>query len=68
MLETKKCHQCGEEIEIGQNAARMKNPAVGEIGYIYFHQRGRGDCYWQFLRDTIVKSRRMAEAGSYQFT
>ena len=45
MLDSRKCHQCGEDIEIGQDSARMKNPAIGEIGYIYFHQRGRGDCY-----------------------
>jgi hypothetical protein len=68
MLETKKCHQCGEDIEIWQNATRMKDPAVGEIGYIYFHQRERGDCYWQFLRDTVAKAQRAAEAERYQFT
>ena len=64
----KKCHLCGQDIETGQSSARMKNPAIGELGYLYFHQRGRGDCYWQFLRDTIVKSQRVVEAGSYQFT
>jgi len=68
MLDNRKCHQCGEDIEIGQDSARMKNPAIGEIWYIYFHQRGRGDCYWRFLRDTIARSQRVVKAGSYQFT
>jgi hypothetical protein len=36
----------------------------GRDRLLYFHQRGRGDCYWQHLRATIVKVQdaRAAEA------
>jgi hypothetical protein len=36
----------------------------GRDRLLYFHQRGRGDCYWQYLRATIVKVQdaRAAEA------
>jgi hypothetical protein len=64
MPEAKTCHQCGQSIDLFHPFARLKNPAVGEIDYLYFHQRGRGDCYWQYLRDTIIKAEvaRAAEA------
>jgi hypothetical protein len=62
------CHQCGQRIEIDQHFARMKNRTVGEIGYIYFHQRGRGDCYWRYLRDSILKPKKLEQMGTYQFT
>jgi hypothetical protein len=56
MSEDKTCHQCGQSIHLFEHFARVKNPAVGEIDYLYFHQRGRGDCDWQYLRDTMVKA------------
>jgi hypothetical protein len=64
MSEAKTCHQCGQGIDLLHPFARLKNPAVGEIDYLYFHQRGRGDCYWQYLRETIIKAQiaRAAEA------
>jgi hypothetical protein len=70
MLDSRTCHQCGQLIESDKDCARMKNPAQGEIGYIYFHQRGRGDCYWQHLRDTIVsiRSKKPIDSESYQVT
>jgi hypothetical protein len=55
MSESKTCHQCGESVDFVHSFARLKSPAVGETDYLYFHQRGRGDCYWQYLRATIVK-------------
>jgi hypothetical protein len=66
MSESKKCHQCGQSIDHFHAFARLKNPAVGEIGYLYFHQRGRGDCYWQYLRDTIIKVRVARAAETMQ--
>jgi hypothetical protein len=63
VCDQKTCHQCGQYIEIDQHFARMKNPAVGQIGYIYFHQRGRGDCYWEYLRDTIKKAQQITRAA-----
>jgi hypothetical protein len=63
MCNAKTCHQCGQCIAINQQLARIKNPRLGEIGYIYFHQRGRGDCYWQYLRDTVIKAQRSARAA-----
>src|ERR1700730_8649620 len=64
MSEAKTCHQCGQGIDLLHPFARLKNPAVGEIDYLYFHQRGRADCDWQYLRETIIKSQiaRAAEA------
>ena len=62
------CHQCRQPIGSDQNYARMKNPILGEIGFVYFHQRGRGDCYWQYLRDTIIKARPLSPTESYQIT
>jgi hypothetical protein len=63
MSESKTCHQCGQTIDL-HPFAQLKNPAVGEINYLYFHQRGHGDCYWQYLRETIIKAQiaRAAEA------
>jgi hypothetical protein len=63
MCDLNTCHQCGQCIKIDEQFARMKNPAVGEIGYIYFHQRGRGDCYWEYLRDTIKKAQQITRAA-----
>jgi hypothetical protein len=64
MSEAKTCHQCRQSIDLSHPFSCLKNPAVGEIDYLYFHQRGRGDCYWQYLRDTIIKPQvaRTAEA------
>ena len=56
MSEAKTCHQCGQRIDLLHPFARLKNPAVGEIDYFYFRQRGYGDCYWQYFRETIIKA------------
>lgn len=64
MSEAQTCHQCGQSIDLFHRFVRLKNPAVGETDYLFFHQRGRGDCYWQYLRDAIIKAQvtRAAEA------
>jgi hypothetical protein len=54
MFELKQCKQCAQTIESGELFARFKNPAADEPP-LFFHHRGRGDCYWQYLRDRVLK-------------
>ena len=54
MLEPKRCKQCGQPIDDGELFARFKNPVAAEPA-LFFHHRGRGDCYWQYLRDQVLK-------------
>ena len=54
MSELKYCKQCAETIEIGELFARFKNPDPTQSP-LFFHHRGRGDCYWRYLRDQVLK-------------
>jgi predicted RNA-binding Zn-ribbon protein involved in translation (DUF1610 family) len=49
-----KCKQCAQEIQAGESFARFKNPNPSEP-VLFFHHRGRGDCYWEYLRDEVLK-------------
>jgi hypothetical protein len=53
MLELK-CKQCAQDIEAGEMFVRFKNPNPSEPA-LFFHDRGRGDCYWEYLRDEVLK-------------
>ena len=54
MFEVKQCKQCAQTIDKGELFARFKNPVPAEPP-LFFHHRGRGDCYWQYLRDQVLK-------------
>jgi hypothetical protein len=54
MSELNQCKQCAERIETGELFARFKNPDPSQPPLV-FHHRGRGDCYWQYLRDQVLK-------------
>lgn len=64
MFEIKSCKQCGQSIEIGEAFARFKDPD-NTGGTLFFHQRGRGDCYWQYLRDKILKVQMLGKTANH---
>jgi len=49
-----KCKHCDREIQAGELFVRFKNPNPSETA-LFFHHRGRGDCYWEYLRDKVLK-------------
>jgi hypothetical protein len=54
MSEPNQCKQCAQSIETGEMFARFKNPDPMQPPLV-FHHRGRGDCYWLYLRDQALK-------------
>jgi hypothetical protein len=54
MSELKQCKQCTESIETGDLFVRFRNPDPSQPPLV-FHHRGRGDCYWRYLRDQVLK-------------
>ena len=63
MSEAKQCKQCGETIEDGELFVRFKNPDLNQPP-LFFHHRGRGDCYWEYLRDHVLKARGYPRVGA----
>jgi hypothetical protein len=54
MSEVKQCTQCAQTIESGELFVKFKNPDPAQPP-LFFHHRGRGDCYWEYLRDQVLK-------------
>jgi len=56
MPEVKQCTQCGRTIESDELFAKFKNPNPAQPP-LFFHHRGPADCYWEYLRDQVLKVR-----------
>jgi hypothetical protein len=54
MPEVQQCTLCGRTIESGELFVKFKNPDPNRPP-LFFHHRGRGDCYWEYLRDQVLK-------------
>jgi hypothetical protein len=54
MPEVQQCTKCGRIIESGEVFVRFKNPNPNQPP-LFFHHRGGGNCYWEYLRDQVLK-------------
>jgi hypothetical protein len=54
MPEVQQCAKCGRIIEIGEVFAKFNNPNPNQPP-LFFHHRGGGNCYWEYLRDQVLK-------------
>ncbi len=54
MPEVQQCAKCGRIIESGEVFVRFKNPNPNQPP-LFFHHRGGGNCYWEYLRDQVLK-------------
>lgn len=52
------CHYCNLTIANGENRVRSKLPlrrGNNPEDYVHLHNRQRGDCWFKYLRDEVVK-------------
>jgi hypothetical protein len=54
MSEVQQCAKCGRIIESGEVFVKFKNPNPNQPP-LFFHHRGGGNCYWEYLRDQVLK-------------
>ena len=58
------CDQCKEKIEPGEKLKAQRKPGTpGNVlaDFYHFHARRDHDCYWQYLRDRVLKLRAQAK-------
>jgi hypothetical protein len=54
MPEVQQCAKCGRIIESEEVFVKFKNPNPNQPP-LFFHHRGGRNCYWEYLRDQVLK-------------